>query len=246
MMKARSICVALLACVLLSASRLSAQKETDPQIVRTFPLKYLSNSDAAKLVGPYVQFTSFTAGVFEAGDAVHAITVRAIAPVLVRVDSLLKANDRPRPTIVFRLQLIATSDSAVSDPGTAAIDAELHNLFRFKGYRLLSQNTAWTNEGEWFSTTMRGDNGDVLSVTGHLESVRSEDPRMVRLFISVTHESRQISGPGGSITADVKRPLLNTDLTIPVGQTVVVGSAVSGGSAQTIILAVRPELPSKP
>ncbi len=246
-MSTRFIRAALLACVVLGSSRLSAQADQDPQVVRTFPLKYLSNSDAAKLVSPYVQLTSFAAGVFEAGDAVHAITVRALPPVLVRVDSLLKANDRPRPNVVFQLQLIAASDSAVHDSGIAPLDAELHNLFRFKGYRLLSQNTAWTSEGGTFSTTMRGDDGDVISVSGTLRSVRRDDPQTVQLAVDLRHVSRQIDMlNGGKMTAEVNRPLLSTDLTIPIGQTVVVGSAISGWSAQAIILTVRPELRAKP
>ena len=246
-MNARSVCVALLAFAVLGSARLSAQADSDPPNVRTFPLKYLSNSDAAKLVSPYAQFTSSGSGVFEAGSAVHAITVRAPQRVLLRVDSLLKANDRPRPTIVLRLQLIVTSDSAVSDPDIAAIGAELHNLFRFKGYRLLSQNTAQANEGASFLTTMRGDNGDVISVTGQLENVRREAPQTVQLSVRLTQVSRQVNAPGGvKETAQANQPLLNTVLTIPVGQTVVVGGAISGGLAQALILTIRPEFPSKP
>jgi hypothetical protein len=36
--------------------------------------------------------------------------------------------------------------------------------------------------------------------------------------------------------------LLSTGLTVPIGQTVVLGSAAPGGANQALILAVRPEV----
>ena len=80
-------------------------------IVKTIPLQYLSNGDAAKLVAPYVSprvgatGDAASSGVFEAGNAVHAITVRASIVMIARIDSIVKANDRPPATLTLRLQV---------------------------------------------------------------------------------------------------------------------------------------------
>lgn len=37
-------------------------------------------------------------------------------------------------------------------------------------------------------------------------------------------------------------PLLSTGLTVPIGQTIVVGSAAPGGRGQAVILTIRPEV----
>jgi hypothetical protein len=43
-------------------------------------------------------------------------------------------------------------------------------------------------------------------------------------------------------TGTMHQVLLETGLTIPIAQTVVVGSAMTGGSTPAIILTIRPEL----
>jgi hypothetical protein len=232
---------------------LIAQEPAAPEI-RTFPLQHLSNVDAAKLVAPYVQYgisaiPSVASGVYEAGSAVHAITVRAIPEVLKRVDSLLKANDRPRPTVILRFQLIAATDSTVHDQGIAAIDGELHNLFRFNGYRLLAQTSSWVDEGDTFVATLRGAHqGDLFAVGGGVTAVQQVASKgSVRIYISLDEKKReqQMAGVAVSVVSDQR--LLSTGLSIPLGQTVVVGSGVSTGATPAYILTVRPELaPSKP
>ena len=253
-MNYREIGCVLLICATVSASGLQAQSAPS-QIVRTFPLQHMSNSDAAKLVSPYVEATvaelsmGASPGVFEAGHAVHAITVRATAEVMARVDSLLKANDRAPATIAFRLQVIAATDSSVRDLGVGALDAELHNLFRFAGYRLLSQSTALVDDGEPFAVTVRGADGDVLEVSGRILSVQRDVSKgTVRLEISLVRKKHQVEmGAGlGKRTADVQESLLRTGLSVPLGQTAVVGSAMVGGSSLAIILAVRPEIAARP
>jgi hypothetical protein len=252
-MNARSVRFGMIALTAMLSSSLGAQQSAaDTLIVKTLSLQYISNADAAKLVSPYVMprggsTAGMFAGVFEAGDAVHAITVRASATVMARVDSLLKANDRPPLTVTLRLQVIAALDSAVRDASISELDAELRNLFRFNGYRLLSQNTVWVNDGSMFSTTMRGPNGDQLTVSGDVTGVRRDGSKSVRLQVSLSHNARQAEMVAGAVqTGMMHQQLLQTALTIPIGQTVVVGSAMTGASTPAIILTVRPELPTKP
>jgi hypothetical protein len=246
-MNARTIQMAVFAVAMAMASRLAAQQMVgDTIIVRTIPLQYLSNADAAKLASPYIPPGYTYAGVFEAGKAVHAIPVKATARVLVRVDSLIKANDRAPTMITLRLQVIAAIDSTVRDASIGELDSELHNLFRFNGYRLLSQNTVSVNEGSPFTATMRGPNGTQLVVSGQVDAVRHDPARSVQLYVHLhTNARMQRVVAGLSESGSMPEDLLQTGLSIPMGQTVVVGSAVSTNSTAAIILTVRPE-PPKP
>jgi hypothetical protein len=251
-MNARSVRLAMFACAAMVSSTLGAQdSRVDSMVVKTMPLQYLSNADAAKLVSPYVApwlgAGNVMAGVFEAGNAVHAITVRSSARVVTRVDSILRANDRPPATVALRLQVIAASDSAVRDASISELDSELHNLFRFNGYRLLSQNTVWVNDGSMFSTTMRGPNGQQVSISGEISGVRREGTKSVRLEVSLSRKTQESGMIDGKVQSNpIQERLLQTGLTIPIGQTVVVGSAMTVGSTPAIILTVRPELAVKP
>lgn len=232
----------------VTVSSVGAQQSPgDTVVVKTIALQFLSNADAAKLAAPYIPNGYTRAGVFEAGNAVHAITVTAPARVIVRIDSLLKANDRAPVMVTLRLQVIAASDSAVHDASITELDAELHNLFRFNGYRLLSQNTVSVNSRSMFSATMRGPGGDQLTVSGDLNGVQGEGAKSVQVYISLSHNARQTEMVAGAVqTGMIPQQLLRTGLTIPIGQTVVVGSAMTGGSTPAIILTVKPELSPKP
>jgi hypothetical protein len=232
----------------MAASGLGAQQRivADTIVVRTIPLQYLSNSDAAKLASPYLEGRG-DAGVFSAGGSVHAVTLRASARMILVVDSLLRANDRAPVTVVLRLQIIAALDSTVRDAAIGEVDAELHNLFRFNGYRLLSQNIVRVNDNSNFQTLMRGPNGDQLTISGGIDGARRDGGKSVQLNVSVAHDPRTAEMLAGAVqTGRMHQELLSTWLSIPMGQTVVVGSAMTGNSTPAIILTVRPELAPKP
>jgi len=240
----RSLSAVVLSVALVSAGALHAQDPSARIEVRTFPLQNLSPKDAANLISPYVMFVPGM-GVYEAGGALRAITVRATMDVLLRVDSILRANDRARATLSLRFQLIAASDSAVRDAAIGAVDAELRNLFRFAGYRLLSQGTTLANEGERFTLTMAGVNGEILKLSGHVVSAQPSGGKgSAQLFISLERAIRSTSMQG--VTTFAPQVLLSTGLTVPLGQTVVLGSAAYGAPIPAIILAVRPDVAGKP
>jgi hypothetical protein len=247
-MNARTIRMVALTGAMAIGSMLGAQQMTaDTLIVRTISLQFLSNADAAKLASPYIPPGYTYAGVFEAGQAVHAITVKAPARMLVRIDSLIKASDRAPNTVTLRLQVIAAVDSSVRDASIGELDAELHNLFRFSGYRLLSQNTVSVSEGSPFMATMRGPNGVQLTVEGSVGAVRRDAARSVQVYVHLRANARmQRVVAGLPESGAMPEDLLQTGLSIPMGQTVVVGSAISSNSTAAIILTVRPELSQKP
>jgi hypothetical protein len=248
-----ALCISLLA-----GGALNAQNPLAGIAVRTFTLQSLSPKDAADLVSPYTMFVP-GAGVYEAGGALRAITVRGTSEMLARVDSILRANDHPRATLIMRFQLIAASENAARDPAISDVDTELRKLFRFAGYRLLSQGTAITNEGQNFNLTMGGVNGEALKLAGFVVATRAAGNGPLYVVDGV------VSSPAAGGTAqlsialerDIQRfvngaathateILLSTGLTVPLGQTVVLGSAAYGATIPAIILVVRPEVATKP
>jgi hypothetical protein len=255
----RSLTALALSLSLIRVGSLCAQNPMDRIGVRTFPLQSLSPKDAADLVAPYTMFVP-GAGVYEAGGALRAITVRGTSEMLARVDSILRANDHPRATLVMRFQLIAASETAARDPAISDVDTELRSLFRFAGYRLLSQGTAVVNEAEMFSLLMGGANGDVLRLSGSVFATRpaGKQPLYVvdgvvsspaskgtaQIAISLTRMIATTNGTG--VRMPTLETLLTTGLTVPLGQTVVIGSAAYGASIPAIILVVRPEVATKP
>jgi hypothetical protein len=209
--------------------------------VRTFKLQNLSAVDAAKLLGPYVNAPN--GGVFEAGN-INAITVRETHSVLALVDSLLRVHDRPRAVVTMRFQLIAALDSTYRDPAIAGIDAELRKLFRFSGYELIGEGTARTEERSDFtmslSTKPKGPVNERMTeafqIRGWVEGVEGAgDGRTVRISVSLQSAMQGKDAPD----------LLRTGLTMPTGQSVILGSArptMTFGSRAALILVVQPEV----
>jgi hypothetical protein len=237
--------------LLFVASMASAQdmQQQPPLTVKTIELRYLRPDDAAKLIAPYI---SLRGGVFEAGS-LHAITVRDAAPVVARIDSLLRAHDRAPETVVLRFQLIAALDTATGQPDAriARVDAALRDLFRFKSYVLLAEGSARTEDGNSFTLTMSARIPRYMSADA---SITPDDPRQVitsQFAVDGMVEGIETTGPERVTRLRVElsdqgpKPtqLLRTGLSVPLGQAVVLGSAASSRSwIPTLILVVQPEL----
>jgi len=232
----------LLITALLALALPAAGRGQDPRdlSVKTFPLKNLRPDDAAKLLGPYVN--SPGGGVFEAGS-IGAITVRETPSVLALVDSLLRVHDRARATVSMRFQLIAALDTARRDPAITSVDAELRKLFKFAGYELIGEGTALTEETTEFTTTLStkarvvGSErySEAFRIKGWVEGVQgSGASRTVRMTVALQ-----------DALAGKESDLLRTGLTMPAGQSVILGSAkptMTFGSRVALILVVQPEI----
>ena len=207
----------------------------EPQLeTRTIQLRNLRATDAARLVSPYIR--AARGGVYEAGD-LQAITVVESPATIARIDSLLRENDRSPAVLVFRFQLIAANDTPGRDAAIASIDSTLRGLFRFKGYHLLGEGTTSAGENETFSMTIAGGE-ERFALGGDVVAVRAGANGSARLRVRLaratpgTYEGRPMQS----------ETLLSTGLTVPIGQTIVLGSAAPGGANQALILAVRPEV----
>ena len=211
--------------------------------VRTFTLTRLSADQAARLIGPYAAGAG--EGVFP-GASSHEVTVRAPQQVLSVVDSLLREHDKVPTPVMLTFQLYAATDS-VGDELPADIGPALHSMFRFKGYSLISQGSITTNEDQSFFVTLGANQASraptLYAVRGNVESVTGSGKGTLPLKIYLSQVS-----PANS--ADI----LSTGLTVPLGQTVILGSgavrlidmpapgtAASGVSTQALILAVHPD-----
>lgn len=229
------------ALVALALPVLAGAQDPRDLSVKTFRLRNLRPDDAAKLLGPYVNTPG--GGVFEAGS-IGAITVRETSTMLVFIDSLLRVHDRDRARVSMRFQLIAAIDSAYRDPAIAGVDAELRKLFRFAGYELIGEGTTLTEEMSDFTTTLstramalgRERFAESFQISGWVDGVQgSGDARTVRITVTLRDANQGKDAP----------ELLRTGLSIPAGQSVILGSArptVTSGSRVALILVVQPEV----
>lgn len=218
----------------------SAQDPRDLAI-RTFKLRNMKPDDAAKLLSPYVM--SPGGGVFEAGS-VGAITVRETFTTLTLIDSLLKVHDKARTVITMKFKLIAALDSSMRDPAIDDVDAELRKLFKFRGYELIGEGTMLSEEMTDFMTTVSTKPTPIRP--GHYAMV-SETFRIRGWMdgITGTGSDRSIRVQVTVQDAGNDNELMRTGLTLPIGQTIILGSAKPtgvAGSRGALILVVTPEI----
>ncbi len=222
------------------APPLRAQARDDGMVVKTYPLKSMSAADAAKLVAPYVQ--SARGGVFDVGTT-RAITVRETPGVLKTVDSLLAVYDRAAVVVRLTFQLIATTDDETRDSAIAPVETALRGIFKFKGYRLLAQSTSMVREMGDFRSTVAGDDRR-YSLVGTLSRVSLGPEGFVRLDVSlsdVTSNGTDVAQAQARAMMGLGR-ILSTDLTAPLGQTIVLGSGAPEDGKRVLILVVRADV----
>jgi hypothetical protein len=247
----RSIRFALLMLVSLYGIA-SAQDAREPIPVRTYALKRLAVSDAAKLLAPYLQ--SMTSGAFESGADSRAITVRGSARELKTVDSLLAIFDRNTRMVLLRFQIIEVTDDAKRDPRISDVESSLRELFRFPGYRLIGEGITRTEEANGFRLSI-GAEGVSYNVAGRVTNI-DDVSSSVRLLVELDQGVLMpMIGP---------RRLFGSQLNVPIRQIMVLGSAApayfDAKSTDTlttavltrplrlgkpIILTVRAEIPGK-
>lgn len=239
----RFIRLSVVALALVTPLRLVAQEPPRAQVVvQTFNLRWISSTDAAQLVSPYVQGP--TTGAYSAGPNMHAITVRGTSAMMARVDSILRENDRQPATLVLRFQLIAAVDSIVHDPSIVDLDATLRGLFKFGGYRLLAQGSTRVSEASQFLLSVSS-GSEHYEIEGTIHSVRTgRGAGSADLNVGLI-------GPAGPFqvgNAAAASRIFSTGLNVPLGQTIVLGSGAGPRPSEALILTVHTELapPSNP
>lgn len=217
-------------------------------ITRSYALDHLDADAAAKLISPYVG--NIGGAVYSAGKSIPALTVtvpRGQDAVLATVDSLLRVFDRAPRSVTLRFQLVVTTDQATADPRLSEVQDALKSLFSFRGYRLLAEGTTVVGEREDFGVTMSGDQSRFL-VMGDIGKIQGGERQRPVVHLSV--RLVDAGGPGKDSTSMAKGMLalfpggqaISTGLTVPIGQTVVLGSGTTNGQSGVLILVVKPEL----
>lgn len=190
---------------------------------RTFELAHLGGEQAAAAVEPYVYTDRPEApgriSVFRGG-----ITVRETPDNLDRIARALERLDRERPAVRLRFQVIEADGSRERDPRIADVEAALRELFRFEGYELLAETQMGAVEGGTSTQAVQG-----YMIRGEVREVRTAGARgAVEVHVI--------------LFAPELGELIRTSMTVPVDETVVLGSAQVDPDRPAIILTVRPEL----
>lgn len=210
------------ALLLVGACRPAGQLTT-----RTFHLNNLEASEAFALLEPYVYAEREGApGLMSATD--DAVTVRELPENLQRIEAVLAEFDRPLHAVRLHFQLVEAVSHVHSDPSIAQVEEELRKLFNFDGYRLAARAALQTVEDGYVSQVL-GDRGYEVGGRIHRLDVKDE---------------------GGALTMEVELSgLFATTVSIPLGETVVLGSGqipehlrFNDASVQAAILVVTPEL----
>jgi hypothetical protein len=205
-------------------------------IVKTITLHHLSSGEAMRLLSPYS--VSPGGGVFEVPN-VRAVTIREVPRIYSDMMNVLEKYDREPASVVLNFQLVAAEPTNTRDPAVAGIDSLLRNVLKFSGYRLLGTAVATTGENHMVTQTIAGDS-ETLSLTVSVSDVRVEgNDASVNLRVSLERPAVPAT------TSAYGRPradLLSTGVTVPMGQTVLLGTSASENGQRALILTVRPQL----
>jgi hypothetical protein len=193
--------------------------------VRTITLDYLTSAQALALAGPYL---SPDGKLFSSDAALNTITVRDRRDNVRQIQNLLNQRDASPQNVSLRFQVVRATKTGAVDPELARVSGALRELLRFEGYELVAQTVVSASERRVVEQSLSG--GAFPLQLG----VRIND----------------ITGGSGSVDmqVDLRREgypsLLATNVVVPMGQTVVLGSAYPGTTGEALILTVRGELGS--
>jgi hypothetical protein len=194
---------------------------------QTFELQYLVEGEAVALIRPYV-FEDRPDAPGSVSATSSALTVRETPDNLGKIRRVLAEYDRPKPTVRLHFQLIEADGATTADPAIAEVETELRRLFRYQGYRLLTEAVVGGTEFSNVEQVVGNDGAEQWIVSAMIESVR-------------------LSGDSGTVRvrAGVRSPMrgsFETTVNARFGQTLVVGNAQLMQDGGTLILTVRPEV----
>ena len=208
--------------------------------VKTVTLHHLVSVSAVKLLAPYVQTPG--GGVYEVPN-VNAVTIRETPRIYDEMMAVLARYDRDPATVVLNFQLVSAEQTATRDPAVAGIDSLLRGVLKYSGYRLLGSAVATTGENHIVTQTIAGDS-ETLSLEVEVRDVRTEgNDATVNLHVSLIRPAvPAASTANASVGGRGPVDLLSTGVTVPIGQTVLLGTSASENGQKALILTVRPQL----
>lgn len=207
-------------------------------VVKTVPLHHLTSQEAVRLLMPYSQTPG--GGVYEVSPNIRAVTIREVPNVYSEMMTVLSQYDREPASVTLNFQLVAAENGPTRDPSVAGLDSLLRSVLKFSGYRLLSTSVATASENGRISQALSA-NGDPLTLEVYLTDLRIEgNDASVHLNVSLTKPA--IPATAEKPFGQLPNQILSTGVTVPIGQTVVLGTSASDGGQRALILTVRPQL----
>lgn len=193
--------------------------------VRTVPLTRLTVDDAMALLTPYI--TTEGGAVFRAGSGVPAITLREKQERMDSLVRLLREYDHPPSSVTLSLKTLLAEDRGGLAAELKPLQGILAPFTGAGGLRVASSGTVSGAEGQATMTQLGSGRGAVI-VTVDVVSVQTLDAApTVRLRVSVGR-------PGEST------PSLRTDITVPLGRSLVLGTATTGTATPLPLLLLTP------
>jgi hypothetical protein len=184
--------------------------------VKTVPLHHLTSMEAVKLLSPYVQTNG--GGVYEVSPNIRAVTIREIPTVYAEMMDVLKQYDRDPATVSLNFQLIAAENTNKREPGLAGLDSLLRGVLKYSGYRLLTTSVATASEDGVVTQTLAAE-GDTYALEVGVHDLRIDgNDASVRINVRLVRNGVPSRGQPTSI-------VLSTGVTVPIGQTVVLGTS---------------------
>lgn len=201
--------------------------------IKTVPLHHLTSLEAVKLLQPYVQTNG--GGVFEVSANIRAVTIREVPTVYAEMLMVLSRYDRDPATVTLNFQLIAAENSTTRDPGVAGLDSLLRGVLKYSGYRLLTTSMASASENSTVSQTLSAD-GETFTLAVNVTDLRV-DGNEASVHLNVALYRNAVPSKGQALNQ-----VLSTGVTVPIGQTVVLGTSATDVGQRALILTVRPQL----
>lgn len=189
--------------------------------VATIHLDHLTASQARALIGPYLS----KEGTLEFSQEMpNVITVRDRRENVRQAQAVMRRSDASPRTVSLHFQVVRATAAGGVDPALERIGGALQKLLRFDGYSLVAQ-------------TM---------VSGSERRSIEQNINVGALRLNLAVRINDIVGESGvDLQVDLRRPgrepVLATNVVVPMGQTVVLGSAYPGSAGEALILTVRGE-----
>ena len=215
------------AVLLLGFAVAAAATDGGAKEMRVFKLRFRPLSEAATLVEPLLS----TDGSIVLQPRLNTLSVTDRPEVVKRVGDLLDSWDVPPASYQVGIRLLLAS-TAVPTPGPAAppvegISESITKLFHFTSFTEVDSLKITATDGNVVEAMA----GGRYYIRFTLMAV-PRDPDRVQLSKLVI--ARQLStGPSGVV---VRRTLLQSTVSLRVGQTSVVGTASSEGAAKALLL----------
>ena len=179
---------------------------------------------------------------FEVSPNIRAVTIREVSKTYTEMMAVLARYDREPATVTLNFQLVAAENGTTRDPAVAGLDSLLRSVLKFSGYRLLSTSMANAGEHESVTQSLSAD-GEALTLNVNVSDLRIDGSvASVHLNVDLTRQSMPPSNNGRTVFSP---RILSTGVTVPMGQTVVLGTSSTENGQRALILTVRPQLAIK-